>query len=204
MKFWAQVLGKTWVILLLAWGPAGATVFHNQQEALALAFPEATRTEPQTYILTAPQAEAIEKAGRSTLPTRLVTIHRGWKGDTFLGYAHIDVHTVRTKPEAFMVVLTPDAVIQQVRVLAFHEPLEYMPDERWYEAFFGQTREADLRVGFDVDAVTGATLTTRATIDSVRRMLAYYDVLLADDGLSRSNDSDTVLQQADGAEEGGG
>ncbi|MFP6641535.1 MAG: FMN-binding protein, partial [Myxococcota bacterium] len=150
------------------------------------------------------QVEAIEKAARSVLPTRLVTIHRGWQGDRLLGYAHIDVHTVRTKPEAFMVVLGPEAVIQQVRVLAFHEPLEYMPADRWYRTFFGQTREADLRIGFDVDAVTGATLTTRATIDSVRRMLAYYDVLLEDDDSSKSTEPDTVVQEAGEVGEGGG
>ena len=32
----------------------------------------------------------------------------------------------------------------------------------------------------DIDGVTGATLTTRATADAVRRMLAYYEVLLTE------------------------
>lgn len=186
MRFWTQVARKSLFFIVLvgalcvASGPY-ATVFHGQNEAVSLAFPDATHTDSETYILTDEQAEKVEGAGRSALATRLITIHRGWKGDAFLGYAHIDVHTVRTKAEAFMVVLGPDAEITQVRVLAFYEPLEYMPSGRWYQNFFGKGPGDDLRISFDIDAVTGATLTTRATVDSVRRMLAYYDVLLESD-----------------------
>ena len=165
-------------LIVLVSSASPATVFYTQDAAFAMAFPGATRVDSQTFILTDEQAEQIERAGRSELPTRLVTIHRGWKEETLLGYAHIDVHTVRTKPEALLVVLSPDAEVTGASVLAFHEPLEFMPSGSWYESFFGMDREADLRVGFDVDAVTGATLTTWATVDGVRRMLAYYQVLL--------------------------
>ena len=159
-------------------GPAGATVFHTQAEALALAFPDADRFEKKTHILGDQEVAAIEARSRSSLPSRLVTIHSAYKGEDFLGYAHIDVHTVRTKPEAFMVVLGPDASVLQVKVLAFHEPLEYMPIPRWYQGFVGKGSDARLRVGYDIDAVTGATLTTRASAEGVRRMLAYYELLL--------------------------
>jgi transcriptional regulator of nitric oxide reductase len=178
-----QISRKYWYFLALALAvllssASPATVFYTQKTAFALAFPEATRVDSQTFILTEEQAEQIERAGRSELPTRLVTIHRGWKDETLLGYAHIDVHTVRTKPEALLVVLSPNAEVTDTRVLAFHEPLEFMPAGSWYEKFIGRGWNSDLRVGFDVDAVTGATLTTWATVDGVRRMLAYYQVLL--------------------------
>jgi transcriptional regulator of nitric oxide reductase len=169
------------VLVVLLSSAGRATVFYTQKTAFALAFPEATRVDSQTFIVTEEQAEEIERAGRSELPTRLVTIHRGWKDETLLGYAHIDVHTVRTKPEALLVVLSPDAEVMDTRVLAFHEPLEFMPAGSWYQNFVGRGWNSDLRVGFDVDAVTGATLTTWATVDSVRRMLAYYTTLLQPD-----------------------
>ena len=183
MKSGVQISRKYWYFLALALAvllssASRATVFYSQKTAFALAFPEATRVDSQTFILTEEQAEQIERTGRSELPTRLVTIHRGWKDETLLGYAHIDVHTVRTKPEALLVVLSPNAEVTDTRVLAFHEPLEFMPAGSWYEKFIGRGWNSDLRVGFDVDAVTGATLTTWATVDGVRRMLAYYQVLL--------------------------
>jgi hypothetical protein len=82
-----------------------------------------------------------------------------------------------------MIVLTPGGEVRSVRILAFHEPLDYLPTDRWYDQFVGKTREDALRVGRDVHGVVGATLSARAAADGVRRMLAYWEVLLrpADD-----------------------
>ena len=159
--------------------PLGAKVFHSQKEALQLAFPEASRIERKTYILEEAEAAAIEALSRSELDSRLVAIHTAWRGDELLGFAHIDVHTVRTKPEGFMVVLGPHGTVDAVRVLAFYEPLEYLPTQRWYDRFTGKAGDDRLRLGHDVDAVSGATLSARAATDGVRRVLAYYEVLLS-------------------------
>jgi len=163
-------------------GPAHAKVFHSRQEALQLAFPEAERIEKQTYVLTPEQVAEIEERSRARTDTRLVTIFTAWRGETVLGYAHVDVHTVRTHPEAFMVVLKPDGSVRSVRVLAFHEPLDYLPAERWYSLFEGKTKGDRLQVDGDVHGVVGATLSTRAAADGVRRMLAYHAVLIAGEG----------------------
>ena len=174
--FRAPALALASLVLLAA--SAGGSIFQSQEAAFAMAFPEATRIEGETFILTEKQVEELERMGRAKLPRKVLTIHTAWKDETLLGYAHIDVHTVRTKPEALLVVLNPEAEVTNTKVLAFHEPLEFMPSDSWYRTFVGQGLGSDLRVGFDVDGVTGATLTTWATVDSVRRMLAFYNVLL--------------------------
>ena len=159
--------------------PLGAKVFYGQKEALALAFPDASRIERKTHILEDTEVAAIEALARSELGSRLVAIHTAWRGDELLGFAHIDVHTVRTKPEGFMVVLGPRGTVDAVRVLAFYEPIEYLPTQRWYDRFTGKAPDDRLRLGHDVDAVSGATLSARAATDGVRRVLAYYEVLLS-------------------------
>jgi len=168
------------VVVFLALVPmAGATVFHTQKEALALAFPDADRIEEQTFVLTPEQAAAIESVARAKLDTRLVSIYSGWREGALLGHAHIDVHTVRTKPEGLMVVLSADGRVTQVRILACYEPLDYLPSQRWYDNLVGKALDDGLRLGRDVDAVSGATLSARAATEGVRRMLAYYEVLLS-------------------------
>ena len=161
---------------------AGAKVFLSQEEALELAFPGADRVKEQVYILKAAEKAAIEKESRSELDTELATLYSGFKGDQLMGYAFIDIHTVRTLPEAFMVVLEPDGSVRSVHVLAFYEPTEYMPTKRWYRQFDGKSLADPLRVGRDVHGVVGATLSTRAVTASVRRVLAIYDVLVAKAG----------------------
>lgn len=158
---------------------AESKVFFTQKEALALAFPDADRIDHATFVLTPEQVEAIQKRARSRLDTRLVSIHTAWRGGEVVGYAHIDVHTVRTKSEGFIVVLGRDGRVESVRVLAFHEPLDYLPSENWYNAFAGSDGDDGLRIGRDIDAVSGATLSAQAATEGVRRMLAYYAVLLS-------------------------
>jgi hypothetical protein len=156
-----------------------AKVFYSRSEALALAFPDADRIEDESILLSDDQAIRIEQLAKSRLESRLVRIHRGYRGTELLGYAFIDVHTVRTLPEAFLVVLSPEGAVRTVRVLAFHEPLEYMPPERWYRQFQDKTIVDPLRLDRDVHGIVGATLSARATTEGVRRVLALYQVVVA-------------------------
>ena len=157
---------------------AEAKVFFSRTEALELAFPDADRVESATYVLSEGQAARIEELSHSPLDSKLIEIYTGFRGDAVAGYAVIDIHNVRTLPEAFIVVLTPAGAVQSLRVLAFHEPLDYLPTARWYAQFDNKSLAEPLRVGGDVHGVVGATLSARATARGVRRVLAVYEVLI--------------------------
>lgn len=165
-------------LCLVPAGVVSAKVFASQKEALAESFPNASRIDRRTVILKTKDAAKIAAITGEEVQAKVVVLHSAYKDDELLGYAHIDVHNVRTKPEALMIVLTPDGTVRSVRMLAFHEPLDYMPTDRWYAQFVGKTNQDGLRVGGDVHGVVGATLSARAAADGVRRMLAYWEVLL--------------------------
>ena len=171
--------GALTAALCLASGAAHAKIFYSRSEALKLAFPDADRIEDQSILLDDEQARQIEQLAKSKLESRLVRISRGYRASELLGYAVIDVHTVRTMPEAFLVVLSPAGEVRMLRLLAFHEPLEYMPSARWYQQFEGKTSEAPLRLGGDIHGIVGATLSSRAATEGVRRALALYQVVVA-------------------------
>jgi Na+-translocating ferredoxin:NAD+ oxidoreductase RnfG subunit len=78
-----------------------------------------------------------------------------------------------------MVVIGPEGEVRSLRVLAFHEPLEYKPTNRWYRQFENKSIDSPLRLGGDVHGVVGATLSARATTRGVRRALAFYEVLIS-------------------------
>jgi hypothetical protein len=159
---------------------ARAKVFHGRSEALELAFPGAERVESRTFVLDDSQAEAAEALARTPLESRLVTLYTGYEGERVVGYALIDLHTVRTRPEAFMVVLSREGAVQGLRMLAFHEPLEYLPAQGWLARFEGRTLDDDLRLGGGIDGIAGATLTSRAVTGGVRRALALHQLLVRD------------------------
>jgi len=156
-----------------------AKVFYAKDEALRLAFPEADTIEKRTFFLTDQEAREIEMQARARLESKLITIYLGRRQNRALGYAFIDVHIVRTLPEASMIVLSPEGSVVSTVVLAFHEPLEYLPASRWLKQFEGKTLPRDLAVGREIAGITGATLTAHAITESVRKALAIYRVLLA-------------------------
>jgi hypothetical protein len=152
--------------------PAYSTVFLAKDEALALAFPGNERIEERVIILTDAQKAEIEQRARAKLESELWTIYVGWKGGEVQGYAVIDSHIVRTLPETFMVVIDPKGALRRVDVLAFHEPPEYLPTERWIGQFKGHALDDDLKLGAGIQGITGATLSAQAMTAGVRRALA--------------------------------
>jgi len=158
---------------------ARAEAFLSQQEALALAFPGNERIEVRNFVLTSEQKGAIEQRAKAALASQLASLYVGWEAEKIVGYAWIDLHTVRTQPEALMIVLDPRGTVRSVRALAFYEPPEYLPPQRFRDGFNGASDPERLRLEADVHAVAGSTLTSRATAEAVRRALAIYAVLVA-------------------------
>jgi hypothetical protein len=164
--------------LLAAAAPASGEVFLSQREALALAFPGADRIEKRSVVLDDAQAGTVEKLSGAKLESRLVTLHEGFRGEQRLGYALIDIHTVRTLPEAFLVVLSPEGVVKSLRMLAFYEPSEYKPGERFLAQFDARALGPELRLGGAIHGIAGSSLSSRAVTMGVRRSLALYEVLV--------------------------
>jgi hypothetical protein len=153
-------------------------VYYSKSEALASAFPGADRVDSRTIVLRDEQAAAIESLAKARLETRLITVYTGVKDDEIVGYAFIDIHTVRTLPEAFLIVLSPEGGIESLRVLAFYEPEEYLPTERWLAQFDRRVLDRKLRLGGEIHGIAGSTLSARAVTDGVRRSLAIFELVV--------------------------
>ena len=171
------LVGVLW-LLSSGFRPAEAVVLYAKNEALKIIFPEADSIEPKAIFLTGQQVARIEEMARSSLESQLLTVHVGRRGDETLGYAFLDIHVVRTQPEALFVVLTAQGEVDSVLIVAFHEPLEYMPSDRWQAQFAGRTLAPDLQVKRAIAPISGATLSAHAMTDAVRRALAIFQVVL--------------------------
>ncbi|HEU4430106.1 MAG TPA: FMN-binding protein, partial [Myxococcota bacterium] len=99
---------------LLFASSARGEVFASQAEALAAAFPGA-RVEKRSVLLDDGQARAVEARAHARLESRVATLHTAWRDGRAVGYAFIDVHNVRTLPEALLVVITPEGRVAQTR-----------------------------------------------------------------------------------------
>jgi Na+-translocating ferredoxin:NAD+ oxidoreductase RnfG subunit len=161
----------------LVWvAEAAATVLVTVEEAVSLAFQDAA-TARETLFLTDEQIARVADAGGGELSGAMVTRYVATASGEPIGYAYLDTHRVRTLPETLMVVLEPDGRVRRVEVVAFREPLEYIPRDSWYGQFEGERLSDELALKRDIRPVTGATLTARATTEAVRRILAIHEVV---------------------------
>jgi len=169
------------LLLLSAVTPSFATVFYSKNEALELAFGKNAQVEQLSLFPDQQQTAKIEELAKGKLDSGLFTFYVGKDQGKVLGYAAIETVTVRTKPETLIIVLTADGELRNVTTLAFHEPPEYQPPERWFEQLFKRPlAEMDFNKG--VDGISGATLSTRAALSSVRKVMAIYQVMVKAQG----------------------
>jgi hypothetical protein len=154
-----------------------AQVFLTQEEALALAFPDATGIVRETAFLNEEQAAAVEELTGASLDRRVATYYAAHGDGGWLGVAWFDAHRVRTLEEVLMVVVSPAGAVQRLEVLKFAEPRDYLAPDGWMDQFTGRALSDDLDLKGDIVNMTGATLTSRAVTDAVRRVLAVQAVV---------------------------
>jgi H+/Na+-translocating ferredoxin:NAD+ oxidoreductase subunit G len=173
---------KTVALLMVLFANIAFAKTITREEALKAAFPGA-EVRSELIFLTDPEKQEVQKASGATVSTVLIASYRVLQNGKEIGRAYLDTHTVRTKKESLLVILHPDGTLKRVEVVAFLEPPEYLPSERWYQQFEGKALGENLKLERDIHAVTGATLTAKATTEAVRRVLAI-DALLRRKGKS--------------------
>lgn len=169
------------VWLLTAINPSFAKIFYSKNEALELAFGKGIPVEQLSLFPDEQQVAKIQQDAKVKLDSGLFTFYVGKDQGKILGYAAIETSTVRTKPETLMIVLTPDGALRKVYTLAFHEPPEYQPPDRWFEQLYKRPlAEMDFNKG--VDGISGATLSTRSALNSIRKVMSIYEVMVKNKG----------------------
>lgn len=168
------------IALLLSLSPAVlSTVYYSKEEAFELAFGQGSTIEEVPVFISDEQAATIEKTAQAKLDSKLFTFYAGKRDGKLLGYAALESHTVRTQPETLMIVLSPSGDLVRTEILAFHEPPEYQPPARWFERLYRRPA-ADLHLNQGIDGISGATLSSRAALDSIRKVMAIKNIALGE------------------------
>ncbi len=170
-----------WITLLSMATASFATIFYSKNEAMELAFGTGSEVESLPLFPDDAEIAAIQELAKNKLESGLFTFYVGKAQQKVLGYAAIETSTVRTKPETLMIVLTPEGELRNVYTLAFHEPPEYQPPQRWFERLYKRPL-ADMDFNKGVDGISGATLSTRSALTSIRKVMAVYQVMIKNKG----------------------
>ena len=163
------------LLLGLCCGAARAKSYQTQQQAIAAAFPS-QQVERKTLFLTKEQSESIETLARAKVGSRVVSYYVSRSSAGVSGVAFFDRQIVRDMPVSFMVAVKPSGEVDRVEILSFDEPADYLPPLRWLQLYRTSRLSDDLAIGRSIPHITGASLTSQAMNDGVRRALATFEI----------------------------
>jgi hypothetical protein len=156
--------------------PASAAGLPTKEEALALAFPNAT-TQRRESFLTPEQVVKVKALAGTEPSTRFIVAYEAKAGGAVVGVAFFDSHIVRTQQETAMVAISPSGKVVRIEVVDFHEPVDYRAPAAWVRQFDGKSLGPDLTLKGEIRPLSGASLTANALTEAARRALALWQVL---------------------------
>ncbi len=112
-------------------------------------------------------------AEASVLTVDADTVLRVARGDSLLGFASVRNAIGKDQPITFLVAVDPTDRLKDVDVLIYREPYGgEVAYEAWRRQFRGKSAADSLRVGREIRAISGATISVHAVTEGVKRALA--------------------------------
>jgi Na+-translocating ferredoxin:NAD+ oxidoreductase RnfG subunit len=159
---------------------AQATQYLSIEQAQRLLFPSATDYASQAAELTAEQVRAIEQASGTRVVNRRPKVWRATAGDTLLGHVFVDQVYGKHEFITYALAVTADGQVAGVEILDYRETHgDQVRQPRWRAQFLGKDADDAVKLGRDIQNISGATLSCRHLTDGVRRLLATHRALLA-------------------------
>jgi hypothetical protein len=154
--------------------PAHALVYLSVEQAQQLMFPGQTLTA-MALNLNAEDISAIQKdAGVKVFPGSL----RAWKADS--GYFFVDAVIGKHDLITYAVALGADGKVRQTEILEYREAYGgEVRNARWRAQFTGRQHGDPVKIGRDVQNISGATLSCEHVTDGIRRLLSTYAIAIA-------------------------
>jgi len=163
------------VLLTLA---LNAKMLISPVDAMKYCYGPKSKISKKNILLSAKQIEKIQKRAKIKLKNRIFRLFTAKKGEEILGYGVLLSRKIRSKNGAVLYMISKDAKLKSIEIIAFNEPIEYIPSKKWLSQFNGLSIDKEPIVGKDISTITGATLSARAITDGARLAFALYNVLL--------------------------
>ena len=164
--------------IVVAGGPAYATVYLSVEQAQNILFPGATfQAQPRT--LTEDQVKAIEHACGVHVLSKQFKVWRVSTGGWFI----VDEVVGKHEYIPFAMALDEKGAVKGVEILEYREAYGgQIRDPEWQKQFLSKDASTKLQLGKNIRNISGATLSCKHITDGVERLLTTYELVLKQSG----------------------
>lgn len=135
----------------------------------------ATALKPVPVALTPAQQDHLKDASSVSYPFQGNRIWRAADGGWFVVDEVVGKHEMIT----YAVGINADGTVRRVEVLEYRETYGYeVAADGWLKQFVGKSADSQIRLGKDIENVSGATLSSKHLTDGVRRVMTLYASVL--------------------------
>ena len=154
---------------------ASAKIYVSVEQAQKLLFPGVALTQTPFIVSDAVQ-EQMTKASSVRHPFRGERIWRAADGSWFIVDEVIGKHEMIT----YAVAIRADGTVKGIEIMEYVESYGYeVADASWRKQFVGKRAGDPLKLGNDVQNISGATLSCKHLTDGVKRLLVFHQASLA-------------------------
>jgi len=164
-------------LLLLLGVTLQAQILLSPIESMKESFGADSQVSKKNILLSNAKAQKIQKAAQLKLDTKIYRVYSAKKDEKTLGYGILINRKVRSK-NAVILYIIKNATLVSMNIIAFNEPLEYVPSKTWKEQFTNTPTSKYLQLNRDIPTITGATLSARSITEGSRLAFALYNTLL--------------------------
>ena len=168
----------TILLILLLNTQINAKMLISPFDAMKANFGEKTKIIKKNILLKNEQAKNVQKSAKVKLKSKIFKTFKAVKAKEIVGYGIIVNRKVRSKNAVVLYMISKDGVLKGMEIIAFNEPMEYIPSKTWQEQFKEIPTTKKLRLNKDIPTITGATLSARSIVDGSRVAFAFYDEVL--------------------------
>jgi len=130
----------------------------------------------KNILLTKTRFNRVQKNAKVKLSTKIYRIFIAKEGEKVLGYGVLVNKKVRSKNAVVLYFISKNTLLG-IEIIAFNEPLEYIPTKTWKSQFSNIATDKMLKISREIPTITGATLSARAITDGSRVAFAIYNEL---------------------------
>ncbi len=157
---------------------AAQGVYHSRSSVLKAFFKTSERVTFERFELGQTQRRDLGRI-LGYLPSSSVTVYVGMSSERIDGYAIIDNELGQHEPITYAVKVGIDGKVAQVAVMVYRESYgEEITHRRFRTQFRGKTSADPIRVGRDISAISGATISAKAMARGVKRSLILIETLI--------------------------
>ncbi|MBE0514816.1 FMN-binding protein [Sulfurimonas sp.] len=158
--------------------PLSAKMLISPVDAMQQNYGAKSKISEENILLTGAQAKKIQEASQVKLGTKIFKVFKAVQDDKTLGYGILINRKIRSKNGVVLYLISTESVLKGIEVIAFNEPMEYVPSKKWMSQFENVDTETPLSLSKDIPTITGATLSAKSFVESSRVAFALYNEIL--------------------------